>query len=168
MPFIYLLGKEIANRRAGLLAMLFAGIAYWPNVISRVGLRFPLYPLFVAPTFYFLLRGLRTRNRNDFILSGLFLGLGLHGYTPFRIVPLLAIVTLILWGLYTGKQVDRYTRKHILKNFVLSIGSCAGCFSSTSPLRNFQSQRILESHQLPRSSLKTRSQFFSPISGTAC
>ena len=50
LPFIYLLGKEIANRRAGLLAMLFAGVAYWPNIISRVGLRFPLYPLFVAPT----------------------------------------------------------------------------------------------------------------------
>ena len=108
--------------------MLFAGIAYWPNVISRVGLRFPLYPLLVAPTFYFLLRGLRTRQRNDFILSGLFLGLGLYGYTPFRIVPLLAIVTLILWGLYTGKQVDRYTRQHILKNFVLSIGSALVVF----------------------------------------
>jgi hypothetical protein len=37
LPFICLLGKEVANRRAGLLAMLFAGIAYWPNVISRVG-----------------------------------------------------------------------------------------------------------------------------------
>ena len=119
LPFIYLLGKEIANRRAGLLAMLFAGVAYWPNVISRVGLRFPLYPLFVAPTFYFLLRGLRTRNRNDFLLSGIFLGLGLHGYTPFRIVPLLVLVTILL---YTGKQVDRYTR--VFKNFALLFG-CA-------------------------------------------
>jgi hypothetical protein len=96
LPFIYLLGREIANPRAGLLAMLFAGIAYWPNVISRVGLRFPLYPLFVAPTLFFLLRGLRTRSRNDFILSGIFLGLGLHGYTPFRIVPFLILVTLII------------------------------------------------------------------------
>ena len=113
LPFIYLLGKEIANRRAGLLAMLFAGIAYWPNVISRVGLRFPLYPLFVAPTLYFLLRGLRTQNRNNFILSGIFLGLGLHGYTPFRIMPLLVAVTLLL---YTGTHVDRYTRIQVWKN----------------------------------------------------
>jgi hypothetical protein len=96
LPFIYLLGKEIANRRAGLLAMLFAGVAAWPNVISRVGLRFPLYPLFVAPTFFFLLRGLRTRERNDFLLSGLCLGLGLHGYTPFRIVPILVLLTFAL------------------------------------------------------------------------
>jgi hypothetical protein len=75
LPFIYLLGKEIGGTRVALFAFMLAGIAYWPNVISRIGLRFPLYPLFVAPTLLFLLRGLRSRNRNDFLLSGLFLGL---------------------------------------------------------------------------------------------
>jgi 4-amino-4-deoxy-L-arabinose transferase-like glycosyltransferase len=97
LPFIYLLGKEVGSKRIGLLAFVFAGIAYWPNVISRVGLRFPLYPLFVAPVLYFLLRGIRTSNRNDFILSGLFLGIGLHGYTPIRILP---VVILVAVGLY--------------------------------------------------------------------
>ncbi|HMB25456.1 MAG TPA: hypothetical protein VKP08_21585, partial [Anaerolineales bacterium] len=69
LPYIYLLGKEIGGVRVGFIALLLAGIGYWPNVISRVGLRFPLYPLFTAPTLFYLLRGLRTRNRNDFILS---------------------------------------------------------------------------------------------------
>jgi hypothetical protein len=123
LPFIYLLGKEIANRRAGLLAMLFASVAYWPNVISRVGLRFPLYPLFVAPTLYFLLRGLRTRSRNDFILSGIFLGLGLHGYSPFRVVPMLVVVTFLLAAMCAGKQVHRYTRTHVWKDFALLVSS---------------------------------------------
>jgi hypothetical protein len=95
--YIYLLGKEMGNPRVGLLAMVFAGIAYWPNVIARYGLRFPLYPLFYAPALYYLMRGLRTRNRNSFILSGLFLGLGLHGYSPFRVVP---FVILLAVGLY--------------------------------------------------------------------
>jgi hypothetical protein len=97
LPFIYLLGKEIGGPRVGLFALLLAGIGYWPNVISRVGLRFPLYPLFAAPVLFFLLRGLRTRNRNDFLLSGLFLGIGLHGYSPMRIVP---FVILVAFGLY--------------------------------------------------------------------
>jgi Dolichyl-phosphate-mannose-protein mannosyltransferase len=97
LPYLYLLGKELGSKRVGLFAMLFAGIAYWPNVISRVGLRFPLYPLFVAPTLYYLIRGLRTSNRNDFILAGLALGIGLHGYTPIRILP---VVVLIAVGLY--------------------------------------------------------------------
>ena len=100
LPFIYLLGKEIGGPRVGLFAFVLAGIGYWPNVISRVGLRFPLYPLFVAPTLFFLIRGLRTRNRNDFLISGLFLGIGLHGYSPFRIVPFVVVAAFILYWLH--------------------------------------------------------------------
>ena len=100
LPFIYLLGKEVGGKRVGLFAFILVGIGYWPNVISRVGLRFPLYPLFVAPTLFFLLRGLRTRNRNDIILSGIFLGLGLHGYSPFRIMPFVVIAAFALYWLH--------------------------------------------------------------------
>lgn len=100
LPYIYLLGKEYGNERVGLFALFLFGIAYWPNVISRVGLRFPLYPLFVAPTLLYLTRGLRTRNRNDFILCGIFLGLGLHGYSPFRIMPILVVIAFIVYMLY--------------------------------------------------------------------
>jgi hypothetical protein len=107
LPFIYLLGKEIAGRRVGLLAFLLAGIGYWPNVIARIGLRFPLYPLFVAPMMYFLVRGLRIRNRNDFILSGIFLGVGLHGYSPFRIVPFLVVIAFILYILHVQSKGAR-------------------------------------------------------------
>ena len=94
---MYLLGKEIGGKRLGLLAVFFTGIAYWPNILSRFGLRFPLYPLFYAPALYYLIRGLRTGNRANFILSGLFLGLGLNGYSPYRVVP---IVILLAIGLY--------------------------------------------------------------------
>ena len=57
LPFIYGLGKELGGRRAGLFALALAGVAYWPNVISRVGLRFTLYAFFTAPVLYYLLRG---------------------------------------------------------------------------------------------------------------
>jgi hypothetical protein len=107
LPFIYLLGKEIGGRRVGLFAFILAGIGYWPNVISRVGLRFPLYPLFVAPTLLFLIRGLRTRNRNDFLLSGLFLGIGLHGYSPFRIVPFVVVAAFVLYWLHSQSKGAR-------------------------------------------------------------
>jgi hypothetical protein len=101
LPFIYLLGKEVGGTRVGMFAFLLAGIGYWPNLISRVGLRFPLYPLFVAPTLFFLLRGLRTRNRNDFLLSGLFLGIGLHGYSPMRIVPFVVVAAFVIYWLHS-------------------------------------------------------------------
>ena len=107
LPFIYLLGKEIGGQRVGLFAFILVGIGYWPNVISRVGLRFPLYPLFVAPTFFFLIRGLRTRNRNDFLLSGIFLGIGLHGYSPFRIVPFVVVAAFVLYWLHSQSRGAR-------------------------------------------------------------
>jgi hypothetical protein len=113
LPFIYLLGKEIGGPRVGLLAFILAGIGYWPNVISRVGLRFPLYPLFVAPTLLYLIRGLRTRNRNDFLLSGLFLGIGLHGYSPMRIVPIVVVAAFVLYWLHSHRSQSKGERKDL-------------------------------------------------------
>ncbi|MBP1692428.1 MAG: putative rane protein [Chloroflexi bacterium] len=101
LPFIYLIGREIANQQVGLLAMAFAGVAYWPNVVSRLGLRLPFYILFTALVMYFLLRGLRSGNRNDFIWLGLALGLSMYGYSADRILPLLVIVAVGIYLLHT-------------------------------------------------------------------
>ena len=117
LPFLYLLGKEVANRRVGLFALLFAGIAYWPNVISRVGLRFPLYPLFVAPVLYFLIRGIKTSNRNDFILSGIALGIGLHGYSSTRFLPFVVVAAVALYLIH--RQSKGYRRQTILGFMIL-------------------------------------------------
>ncbi len=118
LPYIYLLGKELGGRRVAILALLLAGVAYWPNTISRIGLRFPLYPVFVAPVLFYLLRGLRTQNRNDFILSGLFLGLGLHGYSPFRFVPFVVIAVVALYLLHGA---SRGMRKQTLVLFTVLV-----------------------------------------------
>ena len=107
LPFVYLLGKEVGGRRVGLLAFLLTGMGYWLNTISRIGLRFPLYPMFLAPLMYYLVRGMRTRQRNDFILSGIFLGLGLHGYSPYRIVPFLVIAAFLLYALHAQSKGAR-------------------------------------------------------------
>ncbi len=104
LPFYYLLGKEIKNKEVGLLAMFFAGIAYWPNVIARVALRFALYPAFVAPTLFFLVRGLKKKRWNDFLFAGLALGIGLHGYSPFRIVPFAVILVLLIYFIHTRSR----------------------------------------------------------------
>ncbi len=108
LPFIYLLGKQIGNKWVGLTAMLMAGMAYWPNVISRVALRFTLYPLFTAPVMYFLFRGLQKRNRNDLLLSGLFLGMGLHGYSPARILPIYVVIVFVIYELHRPNSRERW------------------------------------------------------------
>ncbi len=119
LPFIYLLGKEISNKWAGLAAMFLAGVAYWPNVISRIGLRFPLYPLFVAPTLYFLIRGIRKANRNLIILSGITLGIGLHGYSPFRLVPVIVVVAVGIFLLHKS-SIGR-KKSHIWSLIILAV-----------------------------------------------
>ncbi len=99
LPFIYLIGKEMGSKWGGLAGMLFGGVAYWPNVITRIGLRFTYYAAFTAPALYFFIRGLRRSNRNDMIWAGIFLGIGLHGYTPMRIVPFLIVIMAIIYAL---------------------------------------------------------------------
>lgn len=107
LPYVYLLGREYGNERVALFALFLFGIAAWPNINARIGLRFPLYPLFLAPTFFYLVRGLRTRTRNDFILSGIFLGLGLHGYSPFRIVPVFVVAAFFIYFLHLKSKETR-------------------------------------------------------------
>jgi hypothetical protein len=107
LVYIYLLGKEIGNRNVGLFALFLSGTAYWTNVITRIALRFSLYPLFVAPVMYHLLRGLRTRDRNHFLLAGVYLGIGLHGYSPFRVVPLLVLLAVGLYLIHAQSRGGR-------------------------------------------------------------
>ena len=89
---MYLLGKELLDRRFGLIAAFLVAISYWHVIISRIGLRIVFSPLWTAATLYALLRAFRTRRRNDFLLAGACLGAGLFGYYAFRIMPLLVIV----------------------------------------------------------------------------
>lgn len=110
LPYLYLLGKELGSKRIGLLAVAFAGIAYWPIVIERFALRISFYPLFVAPVLYYLIRGLRRQQRNDFILAGIALGLGLNGYMPFRIMPFAVVAIVGIYLLHVrGNQVRKQT-----------------------------------------------------------
>ncbi|MCD4753491.1 MAG: glycosyltransferase family 39 protein [Anaerolineaceae bacterium] len=110
LPYIYLIGKELGNKWVGLYALIFASFAYWPNVIARVGLRFILAAFFAAPTLYYLLRGLRHLRRNDFILCGFFLGLGLYGYSSSRFVPILILVAAGIYWLHQKRGSQKRTK----------------------------------------------------------
>jgi 4-amino-4-deoxy-L-arabinose transferase-like glycosyltransferase len=105
--FVYKLGKELGNKWTGLIAMLFMGFASWTNIIARVGMRLVLCPVFVAPVLYYLLRGLRCKNRNNFILAGIFLGLGVMGYSAFRIMPLVVFLGVVIYVLHQKGKLER-------------------------------------------------------------
>lgn len=119
LPSVYLLGRELEGRSYGLLALAIAAISFWATAISRVGLRFPLSPLFVAPVLYLVFRGLRTGRRNDFLLAGLVLGISLYGYSPIRVLPAAMAVVVglfLLWPAARGRRAE--TIVHLMLAFV--------------------------------------------------
>ncbi|MGH2522014.1 MAG: glycosyltransferase family 39 protein, partial [Anaerolineales bacterium] len=101
LPLIFLAAREITDDDlTGLLATLAAGLAWWPNSISRNGLRFPLAPFFAALALWLLIRALKRRERNSALLAGLAMGVGLYGYTPTRILPVGAALALGVYALH--------------------------------------------------------------------
>lgn len=105
--YIYRLGQETGNRWVALAALLFCGFSYWAQTQSRVGLRFALYPGFYAPLLYYLIRGLRNYSRNDFIWAGIWLGIGLNGYTAYRIVPFIVVAAFAIYILHNHSPRSR-------------------------------------------------------------
>jgi len=121
LPGVYLMAREVYGRWVGLWATFFVAVASWPVLLSRVGLRYPFAPLASAWAFYFMLRGLRTGQRNDFILLGLTLGVGLNGYTAFRAVPLaVALCWTIVWLAARRSDLGRRLR---LGNLALAVSA---------------------------------------------
>ncbi len=111
LAFVYLLGKEVGNRWVGLLAVIFCGIAYWPNVLARSFLGGIFVPLFVAALLYYLVKGLRNSRMEYFIMAGLSLGLGLMAYRVFLVAP---FVVMLGVGLYCLHGESRGKRQQAL------------------------------------------------------
>lgn len=108
IPFIYLLAAELAGATTGLLAAALYAFAVWPVEIARAGLRFPYAPIAAAATLWFLLRWMRTRDRRDALLCGLAIGLGLYGYTPFRVVVPAVVLGLAVAFIDTPGRAERW------------------------------------------------------------
>lgn len=95
LPAVFLLARELFGARTALIATLFAAVASWGVITARFGLRYPLAPCAVAWTMFFLVHGLRRQHRNAMLAAGVWIGIGLQGYTAYRfmviVVPLLAL-----------------------------------------------------------------------------
>lgn len=107
IPAVFLLARELFDDDVGLVAAFLFACSIFPVAIARIGLRYPLNPLFVAWTCFFLVRAFKRDSRNDFLLAGLMLGLGLNGYSPFRVAVPLVGAWIVMWGLWGNVPVRR-------------------------------------------------------------
>lgn len=103
IPLLYWLGKQLIgdDRRdlgeiVGLLMAAFVAVSYWHEMLSRLGLRIVLTPLFVALVIGFLARGLRANRRSDFLAAGVALGIGVYGYQAIRMLPVVIVVAVAI------------------------------------------------------------------------
>jgi 4-amino-4-deoxy-L-arabinose transferase-like glycosyltransferase len=117
IPGAYLLARELFDDDVALWTAAFVAISQWHVTISRMGLRYPLAPVFLAAMLYFLIRALKHHRRNDFLLAGVMLGLGLNGYSTFRIAIPLAIFLPAFLPIIAPKIAPRDG-----KQFAINIG----------------------------------------------
>ncbi len=94
IPAIYAFTRVWFGVPVALSAAFLLAVSRWHLTVARAGLRFTFLPVLAALTGLLLLRALRYRQRNDFLLLGFVIGVGMHTYVPFRIIPLAVIVCL--------------------------------------------------------------------------
>ena len=92
--FTYLLAKELFDRRVALVSAFLLAVLPWHLNFSRFGMNGILTPFFAVLSMYLLARALCTRQWLDYVLAGLAVGLGMHGYLAFRVFP---VVIVFIW-----------------------------------------------------------------------
>jgi 4-amino-4-deoxy-L-arabinose transferase-like glycosyltransferase len=120
---LYLLTREIFDKNIAYLAAFLLSISSWHVTFSRIGFRAIMLPFVLVFLFYFLWRGIRRGHYSDFIMSGIFGGLGFYTYISYRVAPLIILILGISYWLYLKKDFahDKYehTRNKLLKGFGL-------------------------------------------------
>lgn len=99
IPALYLLAKEMTNWEVGTVAAFLLAASKWHIILSRLGYRAILVPLFVILVILFLVRGLRRGHLLDYGLAGLMLGLGMYSYKSFPLAVPAAVSCTLLYAL---------------------------------------------------------------------
>ncbi len=102
VPLFYLLARRLFSPLLALTLAGFLAVSRWHINFSRVGFVGVQTILFSIPAVYFLLKALQEGRRRDYVLAGLFLGLGLHSYIASRLLLLvfLCFFLFLYWYLY--------------------------------------------------------------------
>ncbi|MCO6450604.1 MAG: glycosyltransferase family 39 protein [Caldilineales bacterium] len=117
----YLLGREMFNRRVGLLAAAILTISYTHIHYSRVVITgAPL--VFVVFTLYFLFRGLRLRQSFWAVLGGMNLAFSIMVYSAGRVIGIILIALFVLRLMQNRRQIWQ----ELGTWFAFGVGALAG------------------------------------------
>lgn len=112
----FLLGRNLFNRRVGLLASALTAVSLWPLMASRWGLRAVSLTFLTALTVYFFHKAAANGRLRFWLLGGLSLGLTFYTYIPSRVFP----AVLIAWfGWLAWRQ--REVARRCWRQFLLAL-----------------------------------------------
>ncbi|MCX7919157.1 MAG: glycosyltransferase family 39 protein [bacterium] len=92
--FYYFIRYLFTNRIAFIASFLLA-TAKWHLIFSRLSFRTILTPLLLILVCYCLFRAFNERKRIWYILTGIFLGIGMYTYLAFRLAPLFILIIIM-------------------------------------------------------------------------
>lgn len=120
---LYLLGKELFSWPIGALSSFLMAISFWHVNFSRISFRAILAPMLATFAIYFFWKGLRGKHLFNFLLSGIFLGLGFYTYIAFRVSPLFIVLGFLAYWHFLKKDFSGteyvHSRNYLLRGLVL-------------------------------------------------
>ncbi len=121
LPVLWWMGREVIGKSepklgnaVGLIMAALVAVSYWHEMLSRLGLRIVLTPLFTALVIIFLARALRYNRRSDFIYAGVALGAGVYAYQAIRMLPVAIVVAVLLALIFWARSLR--ARRQMLMN----------------------------------------------------
>ncbi len=131
LAFLFRLAKLLFDMWVAIVAVFLFSVGFWPILQNTALLGSSLvFPLLSAALFY-LFRGLLREKRGDIFLFGVMSGLGLFANKLFLMMPILTLLVVLIWLIFTRKQ---YRLLRVLAWFglaVLTMAVVAGPFMAT-------------------------------------
>ena len=111
---MYFLARELFGRWAGLIAAMLLACGFWHINFSRFNMQNVHAPLFAIWMFYFFFEGCATGDGLTFYSAVVMLGLGMHSYTGFRVVPPVLIPLTLIAMIFQKRFLRDYLYPLIL------------------------------------------------------
>jgi 4-amino-4-deoxy-L-arabinose transferase-like glycosyltransferase len=109
--FVYLLVKELFNRRAAVLSSAFLSCFFMQIFYSRFNHPWIWVPGFAVPAFYFFIRGMKKGSPAYFAAAGVFLGIDLYFYSAAKASPFVLLAFIIM------QFLRKETRREVTANW---------------------------------------------------
>ena len=116
--FFYSWCRLFFSSKASLAATFLLSVSWWYLYYSLSPFHDMLVVFFEILSFYFLERCLRYGSKVDFALLGIFLALGVLGYLPARLVPVMVALVVLVFALWNRESfLKTYFNRFLLTAF---------------------------------------------------